>query len=196
MSEPITPAKVSKFRIDGTDIIIRTQEVLTTVLISTPDKGEFIRVHPGPDMRLIALVMKGDRREYFLIDPAVFPEIKAKVPDIEKHTAVVMLRPYITAEARRIGLWPLKMESPTSIGGNSWNISAHNCARACETGWYRIASSFDGGIYTTHAPERAPAEPKWPDLSIEDMVDMAGRVNQVNSIDHPLIRRLRGLPPE
>jgi hypothetical protein len=77
MSEPISPKAVSRFRIENTNFVETTREVLTTVLIVPPAKEEFIRVHPDETMKLVTFTIRS-KREHYLIEPRAFSEIKAK----------------------------------------------------------------------------------------------------------------------
>jgi hypothetical protein len=192
VSEPITPKRLSRFRIENTNFIEATKQVLTTVLVAVPPKGEFVRVHPDREMRLVTWVLKS-QRDHYLIEPETFPLIVAKVRDFAKHATIATLRPYQTREGGQLNLWPLKMESPYSVGSNTWNISAHNAARAAEAQWLRVTADSDRGQYVGVEPESAFPDPEWPDLGIDDLVEMASRVNLIADIDHPHIRKLRGL---
>lgn len=192
VSETVEPAKLSRFRIENTNYVEATKQVLATVLVTAPPKGEFIRVHPDRSVQMVAWALK-DRRDHYLIEPAVFSEIMAKVPDFNQHACVATLRPYQTREGGQLNLWPLKMESPYSVGANAWNVSAFNLAQQAELKWLRIASNIARGQYVGYEPEEAYADPEWPPLSIDELVDIASRVNLIDTVDHPHIRRLRGL---
>lgn len=195
LSEPIDGPKLSRFRIDNAAYAPTTTEALTTVLIARPDPDEFIRVHPGDDMRLTTVVFK-QFRDYYLIDPPVMDLLRAKVEDIARHISTAMLRPYIARESAQISLWPLKMESPYSVGGNVWNVSAFSVAKRCEVEWLRVSQSPNKNMYIGLRAEGPPfPDPVWPEFTIDQLVDMASRINIIDSIDHPLIRKLRGLPP-
>jgi hypothetical protein len=191
ISEPLKPEVLSKFRLDGTNFTEAVHEVVTTILVTQPPKSEFIRVQP--DASLVTYTIR-TKKDHYLIDPAAFSAIKAKVPDFEKHASAVTLRPYVT-RAGLLALWPLKMENPYSVGTNSWNISAFNVAKRAETHWLRVSSDQATSLYVVHEPEMSFPDPVWPAMTIDEMVDLASRVNVVDSIDHPFIRALRGLPP-
>ena len=192
ISEPLKSATLSRFRIENTNFVEAVKPVLTTVLIAQPPKGEFIRVHPDRSMALITVLLRV-KRERYLIEPGIYPELCAKVKDFNKLVSCVTLRPYQTREGGQITLWPLSMESPHSIGGNSWRISAFNAAQAAETTWLRITADTTRGIYTACEPEGIFADPEWPDMTIDALVDIAGHINRIASIDDGPIRDLRGL---
>jgi hypothetical protein len=190
-SEPMTPAKVSRFRISGTNYVAKTKQVLTTVLLMSPPSSEFIRVHPDPAMSLVTRVLKSNR-EFYLIEPDIYPEIEVRVPDFYKHAGSATLRPYQT-KAGQFNLWPLKMENPYSVGSNSWNLSAFNAAQECEKRWLRVYSNQAVSQWCVQESEEVYPDPEWPNLGIDELVDMASRVNVISSIDHPYIKMLRGI---
>jgi hypothetical protein len=41
--------------------------------------------------------------------------------------------------------------------------------------------------------ETAMAEPVWPDLSFQELIKIAYRDRMITSLEHPVVRRLRGL---
>ena len=115
------------------------------------------------------------------------------MPDFHKFAPCVTLRPYITTKGT-INLWPLKRESPFSIGGNSYNVSAFNVSDRTRTQWLRVSSDRDRAIYTGFVAEEFVPEPKWPeDLTILMLLELALKGGVIDGPDHILIRPLRGL---
>jgi hypothetical protein len=49
------------------------------------------------------------------------------------------------------------------------------------------------GAYEHTVAESVTADPVWPELSFQELVRIAFRDRMVTSIDHPLVKRLRGL---
>jgi hypothetical protein len=166
--------------------------VLTTVKIVKPPPEPFIRIHPDPGMEFITYVMDG-RDGCSMIEPDIFDAIRAKIPDFKKFAPCVSLRPYITTKGT-IGLWPLKRESPFSIGGNSYNVSAFNVADRGRVQWLRVSTNTDLGIWQGFDPEEKLPEPNWPkDLKMDQLLILAMKGGVIDSIDHPLIKQLRGI---
>jgi hypothetical protein len=91
-------------------------------------------------------------------------------------------------------LWPLKRESPFSIGGNSYNVSAFGVSDATRTRWLRISSDRDRGQWLGYDPDEFIPEPNWPEgLTIFDFLELALKGGVIDGPDHILIRPLRGL---
>jgi hypothetical protein len=60
-------------------------------------------------------------------------------------------------------------------------------------GWVRIKANRDLGAYETWEAESVMAEPVWPELSFQQLIKIAFRDRIIADIDHPVIKRLRGL---
>jgi hypothetical protein len=206
-SEPLTAKSAERFRVTATNYAVQSTEVLTTVRIVKPSDSDFIRVHPNPDMVMVTFTFP-TKDGHVLIEPLIFDEIRVKVPDFGKITACVSLVPYITNKGA-LNLWPLKRESPFSIGGNSYNVSAFNVAARTRKEWLRISTDQDRGQYVGFKPEEIIPEPTWPKEIAEalaptaaetvvvkamvKLVELASKGGVIDSIDHPLIRPYRGL---
>jgi hypothetical protein len=191
-SEPLTAKGLERFRASGTNYVVPSKALLTTVKIITPGKDVFIRTHPDPAMEFTTFTF--DTRDgHVPIEPDAFEAIRAKVKDFHKFAPCVTLRPYITNKGT-INLWPLKRESPFSIGGNSYNVSAFGVSDATRTRWLRISSDRDRGQWLGYDPDEFIPEPNWPEgLTIFDFLELALKGGVIDGPDHILIRPLRGL---
>jgi hypothetical protein len=190
-SEPLTAASAERFRAVGTNYTVQSKELLTTVKIIVPGKETFIRTHPDPGMEFITHSFE-TRDGHSLIEPPAFDAIRAKVPDFHKFAPCVSLRPYITKYGT-INLWPLKRESPFSIGGNSYNVSAFNASDRSRGQWVRVSSNQDRGEWIAYEPDEFIPEPKWPEnLTMLMLIDLAAKGGVIDGPDHILIRPLRG----
>jgi hypothetical protein len=193
--------------VTATNYAVQSAEVLTTVRIVKPSDSDFIRVHPNPNMQMVTFTFP-TKDGHVLIEPDTFDAIKVKVPDFGKITACVTLVPYITNKGA-LNLWPLKRESPFSIGGNSYNVSAFTVAARTRVEWLRLSTDQDRGQYVGFKPEEIIPEPTWPkeiaasllvtaaeavvtEATVK-LVEMASKGGIIDSIEHPLIRPYRGL---
>jgi hypothetical protein len=61
------------------------------------------------------------------------------------------------------------------------------------TRWIRVKANMDLGAYEMFAAESTIQEPTWPDLPFQELLKIAFRERFINSPDHPIIKRLRGL---
>jgi hypothetical protein len=49
------------------------------------------------------------------------------------------------------------------------------------------------GAYEITVAESVIADPVWPELSYQELVRIAYRDRMITSLDHPVVKRLRGL---
>jgi hypothetical protein len=61
------------------------------------------------------------------------------------------------------------------------------------TKWVRIKANMSLGAYDIFVAEGNLSEPDWPDLPYKEILRIAFRSKFVDSTDHTVIKRLRGL---
>ena len=49
------------------------------------------------------------------------------------------------------------------------------------------------GAYEVLTAENCTAEPEWPSHSLQELIRIAFRDRMIDSLDHPVVKRLRGL---
>jgi hypothetical protein len=190
-STPLTPSAVHRFRLTSANATSSTEETVSFCRISKPKPSDFIRAHPDPEQKVVCYVFPQKDGD-LPISPEVYTEIKFRVPDIHKFVSCVMLVPYVTSLGG-VALWPLKMESPFSVGSNSYNLSAFTVLDVVRKLWRRVSSNTDKGIYEPHKTEDEIPEPDWSKVPhIDVLFDLAMVGGEITGIDHPLIKPLRG----
>ncbi len=66
-------------------------------------------------------------------------------------------------------------------------------ARRAMTAWIRVTPSMPMGCYVATVAKATWPEPKWPDLTMNEMLRRAvGDEGVITSVDHPAIKALRG----
>ena len=55
-----------------------------------------------------------------------------------------------------------------------------------------MVSDTANGIYTHYEPSTDLPDPRWPTLSFREIIRNAFRDRMIESLDHPVIRELRG----
>jgi hypothetical protein len=90
-------------------------------------------------------------------------------------------------------LWPVKLPTPDGRV-LEWHRSAAEAAELAMRKWIRLRANMSLGAYDVFDAEGVIAEPEWPALSYRKILKIAfGAGRLVDSLDHPLIKRLRGL---
>ena len=58
--------------------------------------------------------------------------------------------------------------------------------------WTRVAANMSGGYYDIYVATGQLGSPVFPDLSIDEIISLAFRGRVIDTVDHPIIKSLRG----
>ena len=185
---PPDPFDLSKLRLDQSFVeSAGVKKLLTKVPVQKPDPQLFVRVHPSEKYRMaVAVIILKEDSETFLLPPHIARELPGEF-------AMVMMHTTITRQGV-IFLWPIRL--PDADGKiNEWHRSAADAAEHATKEWVRIkANKAIRGYELFPAPAESQSwAPTWPDLSFQELVRIAFRDRLVDRLDHPVIKRLRGL---
>ena len=127
--------------------------------------------------------LKDDREDY-LVQPAILPEL----------TGEVVYKTVFTAVNRQgvVFLWPVRLPAPDDRK-SEWPRSAREAAELAMTQWVRLKANLSLGAYEITVAESVMADPVWPQLSFQDLLRIAYRDRMITTLDHPVVKRLRGL---
>jgi hypothetical protein len=153
------------------------------VPVRKPSKEWFIRCHPAYRLETTLLELK-ELRETYLVHPDMRPLLE------EESTVVHRLLVTCMTRQGTIFLWPIAL--PRADGrDDSWSASAREAAtRACEC-WVRIQPDQETQSYRIDYAEDLPDRP-WPETTLRDLLARAFRGKVIDSLDHPVLRHLRG----
>lgn len=160
------------------------RKIVSAVQARKPNRQEFFRVHPSHSMRIETLVLdfKAEGMTY-LVDPEIEPAIPGEC-------TAKMLYLAVTRQGAVL-LWPVRL--PDEQGNlDPYNSAAHQAALAAETSWMRIAANKGAGTYDIYEALDQLAEPEWPDMSLDRLLEMAFKARYINTLDHHVVRRLLG----
>ena len=162
------------------------QQILSTVNIRKPNKDEFFRVHPDPDRNFFAGTIKlNNEREIYVVDPNVIPEVKEDI--VPKSFLQCINTANVTF------LWPLKLPSNDGRALDQWSRSALNAASLAKDRWLKMRSDFSAGGYVAFEAKGDLPAPDWPEESFEEILEIAFRDCYIDSAEHHIIRKLKGL---
>jgi hypothetical protein len=107
-------------------------------------------------------------------------------------TRTVELRVCIT-RAGTLFLWAVPL--PTADGReNPWHKTARIAVELSEKEWVRMVANMGAGCYDILVAPPGLSEPAWPEASLADLLRVAfGNGRLIDTVDHPVIQRLRGL---
>lgn len=185
--EPPDPFDPASLRL-GADYSegLGVRKVITTIPNRKPNKSEWFQVRQGEEWRLQTAVLeleKGVERSTYLVAPSLWADLSGEITPALLLTCV--------NRSNDLFLWRIKL--PGSDGrSNTWTDSALQIAKAAETTWCRMVSDIANGIYTHYEPTGELPDPKWPELSLNEILKLAFRGRMIDSLDHPIIHELRG----
>ncbi len=154
-----------------------------------PPRQEFIRTHPNPKMTFTAAIitLKEEMGETFLVDPPLLAEMQGEVK-------ASMLVTTIT-RAGDLFLWPIAAPTDSNRSSRRWSQSSCDAAEAAKSAWVRVYANTGQGCYEwmIAGDSAAIGEPAWPEgLTIEKMLELCFRDNLITTLDHPVVKKLRG----
>jgi hypothetical protein len=161
-------------------------KLITVIPIRKPSKEAFVRAYPHEDQWFpAALIELKETNETYLVGRELWTELQTEPTFVTK-----LLVPAITRQGALI-LWPIRL--PGSDGRlDDWNASALEIARIAKTAWVRLAANRSLGAYDAFQASSNYSEPVWPKLSVEQMVSIGFKDRAILSLDHSVIKGLRG----
>ena len=166
---------------------IGVQKALLTIPVRKPSREWFVRVNPDESYRITTAVieLKEDDRDTFLVDPSLWSELTTE--------STFSPRAIFTAMNRQgtVFLWPVRLPSPDGKT-NTWNDTLLEAATMAQSNWVRVAANMNLGAYDVFVAQTNAPGPEWPTESFRDLLKVAFRDRFIESMDHPVLKRLRG----
>jgi hypothetical protein len=163
-----------------------TKRLLTTVPVRKPGRQEFVRVRPGAEWRLTpaAILELREDREAYLVRPHLAPLLANEIFVTAIHVAM--------SRQGTLFLWPIRL--PVADGRfRDWHRSALEGVELAMGKWIRVTANMNLGAYEFSVALNGLPEPEWPDVTFPEILRIAFRDRIIDSEDHVVIRRLRGL---
>jgi hypothetical protein len=183
--EKSDPFDITRLRLDQSFTQNGVKKLFTTVPVRKPHKQEFSRVHARSDYRLdAALIVLKDDRETYLVPPVIAHELPGEC----------ILATIFTAINRQgvVFLWPVPL--PAADGRvMEWHRSQAEAASLAMRSWVRVQANMSLGAYEIFQAAASIPDPEWPDLPFQELLRIAFKDKLVDRLDHPVVRRLRGL---
>jgi len=160
------------------------KKALMSVPVRKPDRQWFVRVHPSPEWRLDTAVLHiKEDRETYLVAPALWPALFGELVPTALLTAVT--------RQGVVFLWHIRLPGPEGRL-DEWNRSALDAAQRAARGWIRVSANQALGAYDVLDPALPLPDPEWPDGDFATLLELAFRDRFIETLDHPVLRRLRG----
>ena len=164
------------------------KKLLTTIPVRKPEKSWFVRVHPDPSycLQTAVIELKEDRGETYLVAPHLWP-------DLATRESTFAPRALFTAVNRQgvLFVWPVRL--PGQDGKiDTWSQSALEAAKLARESWVRVAANMSLGAYEVFQANGDLPDPEWPEIPFAQILRTAFRDKHIDSIDHPVLQKLRG----
>lgn len=179
-----TSSLLSSLRLPDTYSMTGGTTIPLKVTYGKLNKHRFSRVHPGNDYKFRCLVVDDkDGGDTYLAAPnmasllgnlATPKTIRLTVDNAG--TPKLIGEPDIDINARK----------------NLWQTSLKDAIKRAESNWVRVQSNMNAGQYEIVESANDLGEPKWPKLTMEELVNDAFSGRIIDSPNHPYIRQIEG----
>lgn len=163
---------------------IETKPIVTSIAVRKPDKQWFFRVDPDPayQAKLRVLLYQEDT---YLLAPGLW-----RHPDLARDTK---LRHFVYCKTSHgvFFLWPVPV--PTDADNIQCWKTAQDAALQAQRRWIRMAWDSDRRDYSLVTPVDSLPEPDFDrDMSLEQLLNLGFRDRYITSLEHPVVKKLRG----
>lgn len=183
--EVADPYDLSNLRLDQSFVeSAGVKRLLTSVPVRKPNPQDFIRTHPSPEYRAaLAIIELRDDRETYLVVPSVARDLPGEFVMANVYTAI--------NRQGVVQLWPVRLPA---VDGRvlEWHRSAAEAAELAMQKWVRVKANVSLGAYEIFEATSTIPDLEWPEQSFQDLLRIAFRDRLIDSLGHPVIKRLRG----
>ena len=160
------------------------KKLITTVPVRKPNKQDWFRVHPDESYRMnLGVIELKDDQEVYAVAPGLHSELADQMEPVTLYTCV--------QRQGTIFLWKVRLPSTDGKSHSAWD-SAHGAAQRAMRKWTQMSWNASLGAYDVFEAAGIPDDPKWPDEPFERLLETAFRGKLIDSLEHPVVRRLRG----
>jgi hypothetical protein len=157
-------------------------KVVTSVAIGKPHHHTFFRVHPKwAELYWILELKNAMRSDFYIVDTSSVPELTTEVSPRR-------LVPIITRDGS-LYIWPLRI-STAEKNLDAAGASSYAAARLAQQSWIRLR--WNGHEFDATVAKAAIPEPTWPDITFDEMIEIAFAGKVIDSPEHPVVKTLNG----
>jgi hypothetical protein len=167
-----------------------TRQILNEVPVGRPGNSDWVWVFYDPAYRLECAVYEPksttstSKGRTHLVTPAVVEKMK-----FERGIRNVEIFTFVDRHGN-LGLWPVGF--PNEERENAWIDSARDAAINHAGKWINIRSDLTANRYLLSEPISPLPAPAAPALPLSKLLAIAFKGRVIDSVDHPLMRELRG----
>ncbi|MFH0975862.1 MAG: hypothetical protein V1874_08785 [Spirochaetota bacterium] len=155
------------------------KKILTEIQTKKPDKQQFIRSHSKWVISALIINLK-EKGETYFIHPSLISELSDEAIQVKLFTSITL--------QGELFIWPVPYPSD-----NQWHKSALEAAQFAINKWIRVRSNQSQNRYQIYEPVDNFPEPEWPDITFNEILRIAFKNRTIESVDHPVVKNLRGI---
>jgi hypothetical protein len=160
------------------------KRLATRVPVRKPQKTEFFRARSDESWRFQTMILElKEEGETFLVAPAVWDTLAELLRPAMLHTAI--------DRRNNVFLIPVPLPGPDGRR-NSWHQSLAEVVATAETKWVRSVANKHVGGYDMLVAQAVLPEPEWPDVTFDELMQIAFRERLIQGSDHPVVTQLLG----
>ena len=164
---------------------VPVKKLLTTIPVRKPNKQTYFRVHRSPEYRAVfPIIDLKDEGEEYIVVKALVPELVSEI--VHKQLCLAITR------QKTVFFLPLRLPDPDGKDMKWWSSMREHADRA-QSQWLRVMANRELGAYEVVQAGENLGDPEWPTLDFWELIKIAFRDYLITSLDHPVVRRLRGL---
>lgn len=182
----VDPFDPSRFVIKATDSLMKAEQLLTKISVGKPPKTSFVMASSDPGLSIqVGILELMAERESYLLTPDALAGVDPKLVRMS----------VLTLSVDRMGnpfLWETRQPD---VAGNDtdWAESMRIALSEAKKHWVRVVANMAMGAYDLFVAPGDLSEPEWPKYSMGELLKagFSGRI--IDSPEHPVLLRLRGL---
>lgn len=160
------------------------KKVLTTVPVGRPSKDRFFRTHPSPSWVFPGWILENKATgETYLVSAQVASALGDQVRPVELYAAI--------DRQNNPFLIPIPLPGPNGVR-NRWHESLAQAVEKAKSVWIRISANKDLGGYDIFEATAKLPDPVWPDITIDELLEVAFKGRVITSLDHPIVQERLG----
>ncbi len=160
------------------------KKLLTKIPVRKPNKTEFFRVLGDGDYSFQAAIIElKEENETYLVSPELCEKLFDFITPVQVVLAITRVETLL--------VWPVKLPQKRR---NAWHDTALLAMELAKNKWICMRANMDVGYYDILEATGKLPDPKWPidTLSFNEIINLAFKDYYIDSLEHPLIRRLTG----
>jgi len=160
------------------------KKVLTTVPVAKPSKDRFFRTHGSQDWVYPAWLLEDETKgETYIVSEDIASLLGGLVRPVELFTVI--------DRQNNLSLVPVPLPGANGVR-NSWHESRLQALMRAKSVWLRISSNNDLKGYDIFEATASLPEPTWPDITLNELLEIAFRGRILATVDHPVVQEKLG----